>query len=83
VPVPYGVVQYKGREEVINVRNYMVNDEVTEAYGKSLQLSNVKKLDFSGNMLSAKGSFNLLRGVNQRVEEINLSNNRVAHDSIL
>jgi type IV secretory pathway VirD2 relaxase len=36
IPVPYGLVQYKGKEDEINIKNYMVNDDVANAYGRSL-----------------------------------------------
>lgn len=84
VPVPYGMVQYKGRDDEINLKNYMVNDIVAGAYGQSLQLSsNVKRVNFANNQLSKKGSYGLLQGLNQNIVEVNLSNNQVGSDSIV
>lgn len=35
-PRPFGIVQYKGREEEINIRSYMIGNDYAQAYGKSL-----------------------------------------------
>lgn len=36
IPVPYGMVQYKGTEEEINLKSYRIGDDYASIYGHSL-----------------------------------------------
>ena len=57
-------MNYKGNEEEINVENYQMGNRYAKAYGKGLQLMNVRKLNVAGNRLNEKGTYNILKGLN-------------------
>ena len=61
IPMPFGIVNYKGKEEEINVRSYRMGNDYAQAYGQGLQLAaNIRKLNFADNRLSEKGSFGIV-----------------------
>ena len=59
-----------------------MGDEYATAYGKSLRLANVRKLNFSDNRLKEKGSYNLVQGLNKNIQELNISNNKIGPNTI-
>lgn len=52
------------------------------AFKEGLQLSHVRKVNVADNRLNEKGSFNLVKGLNKHVQEIDLSNNKIGSLSI-
>lgn len=74
IPIPFGLVNYKGKEDEINVSSYKMGNDYATAFGKGLHLAgNVKKLNFADNRLSEEGSFGIIKGINKGIQEIDLS----------
>ena len=59
-----------------------MGNEYAQALGQSLNLSNVKKVNFSDNRLNERGSYNIVKGINKNVQELDLSSNKIGHESI-
>jgi hypothetical protein len=59
-----------------------MGDMYATAFKEGLKLSHVKKVNLADNRLNENGSFNLVKGLNKHVQEINLSNNKVGLLSI-
>ena len=59
-----------------------MGNKYATAFKEGLKLSQVKKVNVSDNRLNETGSFNLVRGLNKHVQEINLSNNKIGLPSI-
>jgi len=63
-PRAFGMVTYKGQEEVVDIANFQMGNNYSSAYSKGLQLLTAKKLSFGHNRLSSVGSLNILKGIN-------------------
>ena len=59
-----------------------MGNKYATAFKEGLKLSQVKKVNVADNRLNETGSFNLVRGLNKHVQEINLSNNKIGLPSI-
>ncbi len=59
-----------------------MGDLYAAAFKEGLQLSHVRKVNVADNRLNEKGSFNLVKGLNKHVQEIDLSNNKIGSLSI-
>jgi hypothetical protein len=57
IPIPHGLVHYKGHEEEINLRNYGMGDDYVTAFAKGLKISNnIRKVNLSDNRLNERGT---------------------------
>jgi hypothetical protein len=54
-----------------------------EAYGKGLALSKAKKLDIAENRLNERGSYRIVKGINNHLEELDMSGNKVGSESVV
>jgi hypothetical protein len=60
-----------------------MGNRYAKAYGKGLQLMNVRKINLSSNRLNEMGSLNILKGINKgMVQEIDMSNNKLGAEAI-
>ena len=75
-------MNYKGKEEEINLKNYKMGDNYAAAFREGLQLAHVKKLVVADNRLNEKGSLQLVQGLNKHIQELDLSNNKVGQPTI-
>jgi hypothetical protein len=76
-------VQFKGREDEINLKNYGMGDEYVTAFAKGLKISHsIRKVNLANNRLNEQGTLKFLRAVHKNVQEIDLSQNKVGTQSI-
>ena len=50
-----------------------IGNEQALALGKYMGVSNVEKVNLTGNRLLASGAFAIIKGINQTLRELNLS----------
>ena len=83
IPIPYGLVQFKGQEDEINLKNYGMGDEYVTAFAKGLKISHsIRKVNLANNRLREQGTLKFLRAIYKNVQEIDLSQNKVGAQSI-
>jgi hypothetical protein len=66
-------VHWKGSEEVIKADNFHVSDAYAPAFSEGLKRTSAQKVNLQNNHLSEKGSYSILKGLNQQVKELTLS----------
>jgi hypothetical protein len=54
--VPFGFVNYRGKEDEINIQNFKMGDKYVEAFSHGLQYASVKKVNLASNRLDDKGA---------------------------
>eukprot|EP00347_Sterkiella_histriomuscorum_P017331 403349792 len=83
IPRPYGLVTYKGDDQELNVKNFLMGNKYAKAYGQGLSLLETKKVNVSNNRLNERGTMSVLRGLNKKaVEDVDLSSNKVGLEGI-
>lgn len=77
------MVAYKGDEEELNVKNFLMGNKYAKAYSNGLKLLKTKKVNVSNNRLNENGTMNILKGLNkQTVEDVDLSNNKMGIEGV-
>lgn len=61
------MVNYKGKEDEINIKNHLMGDKYAAAYSKGLKMLTAKKLNISHNRLNPLGSLSIVNGINKGV----------------
>ena len=77
LPKSCGVVHWKGEEDVVNLKTYMMGNTYAQAFGQGLKHMNAKVVNMSQNRLSMDGTLHILKGLNPGVLDIDLSNNKL------
>ena len=80
-PAPIGMLKRKGRESDINIRNYHIGDHRGLALGTSMKYLNPKNLLLGCNM-NTKGISSIIDNLNDDLENLDLSENRVDAKSL-
>ena len=75
-PRNFGVINYKGEEEDLNLRSFYMGNRFSQAFSQGLKKNyHVKHLNISRNNLEDTGFQKILEGISYQVESINMSDN--------
>ncbi|CDW85718.1 UNKNOWN [Stylonychia lemnae] len=80
IPQTMGIVSLKGNNEVMNLKSFRVGNKYAQSIGKGLQLSQgITKVNLAQNRLSPTGGLKILKGINYKIQELDLSNNTLGN----
>ena len=77
LPRTNGLVHWKGNEQEINSKDFHVGDMYASAFAEALKKAEAVKINLSNNDFSEKSSLSILQGVSMKVQDLNLSNNKI------
>lgn len=68
LPSPFGMANMRGKEDMINLKNFRVGNNYAGALSKGLKLNSaVSKVNLAENRLSPAGGLMILKGMNHKI----------------
>ena len=82
LPVTNKLVHYKGKEEKIQAKNFMMGDKKGKAVAAALARTECQKANLKNNRLSPPTGKLILESMSERVLELNLERNNLGKSDV-